>query len=98
MLRGQTIRPRVLHRRLDRRIAITGRIGSEFEITKIKTATCSRLQATVNLADDIGMWQAHVLEEERGVLIKTPSRFIKHFGMTEARRAARQQKHRVAFA
>src|SRR5580704_9366548 len=94
LLRGTGI----AQRRLAGVVADAQRVGAKFEIAEniaaggVVAAAAGLAHAAVDLADDVGMRHAGVLENHFAVLIETPAALIEHLADAEPRRIPRHQK------
>src|SRR5208283_3743017 len=74
--------PRMAHRGLAGIVADAERIGAELEVTKdiaaggVIAATARLLHAAIDLADNIGVRHAGILENHLAVLIEAPAALV----------------------
>ena len=89
----------VAHRRLAGVVADAERVGAQFEIAEniaaggVAAAPAGLFHRAADLADDVGVRHARVLEDHLAVLVEAPAALVEHLADAEAGRVARHQEH-----
>src|SRR6476620_8992819 len=81
--------PRAFHGAFTRRLTYAQRVRREIEVAELARSTAAHFDPAMHCADDVGMRDSRIVEDELRILIEAPSAFVEDLADAKPWRARR---------